>query len=104
MRLELALKIVKPVVSVSVKKESGSGGGPPWHASAVVPPGPVVGDVLSELEQAVTAQMAKIHGRMSAEERCENGVIDPSFPRYPGHIRQEQSRSMCAGRTFNLDL
>ena len=79
MRLELALKIVKPVASVSVKKESGSAGGPPWHASAEFPPGPVVVDVLSGLEQAVTAQIAKIHGRESAEKRCETIVIGPPF-------------------------
>jgi hypothetical protein len=65
--LELALKIAKPVVSVSVKKESGSGAGPPWHASAEVPSGPAVVEVLSELEQPVTAHRVRIYRRDRAE-------------------------------------
>jgi hypothetical protein len=77
--LELELKIVKPVVSVSVKKESESGCGPLEHASVEVPPGPVIVDVLSGFEQAVTAQIVKIHGRRSVEKRCETGVIGPPF-------------------------
>jgi hypothetical protein len=79
LRLELELKIIKPVDSVSVRKESETGGSPPGHASAEVPLGPDVVDGLSGLEQAVAAHTAKIHGRESAEKRCETGVIDPPF-------------------------
>jgi hypothetical protein len=79
LRLELELKIIKPVDSVSVRKESETGGSPPGQASAKVPSNPVVVDGLSGLEQAVAAQTAKIHGTESAEKRCETGVIDPPF-------------------------
>ena len=53
--------MAKPVLGVSVRKDSGTGGGPSGHVSATVSSGPVV-DVLSELEQAVTAHRTKIHG------------------------------------------
>ena len=75
--MELDFKIIKPVDSASVRKESETGGSPPGHASAKVPPGPVVVDGLSGFVQAVTTQTAKIHGMESAEKRCGTGVIGP---------------------------
>jgi hypothetical protein len=60
--------MAKPVLGVSTRKESRSRGGSPWHVSAAVPSGPVVVDVLSELEQAVTAHRAKTQGRECVEK------------------------------------
>jgi hypothetical protein len=61
-----SIRVVQ-LAGVSVKREFGTGGGPPRHASAEVPSGPAVVEVLSELEQPVTAHRVRIYRRDRAE-------------------------------------